>query len=152
MTMYKCRSCGAVFEEEEISSSVTRYPYGDTFAEQRFDECPYCDSGDFDESKKCVECDEWFLPEELYEGRCEDCLKKHATFDNVLDYAEEEADDVKGLVESVLSSTEIVNLLISAAREKLKLSSALREKVVEYAMEDKECFGYYIANRIAEGR
>ena len=149
--MYKCRRCGEVFEEDEIRESVTYHPWRDGEADEVFEECPYCGDGDFDEAEQCEECGEWFLRDELHDGRCDECLKKNATFDIVLPYAEEN-DDVKGLVESVLSTTEINNLLVSAAREKLKLLSSLREKVAEYAMEDKDCFGYYIANRIAEGR
>ena len=144
--MYKCRYCGEVFGEGDTATSVTRQPWGNSYTDEEFGECPSCGEGMIEEAVQCKECGEWFFRDELHDGRCDECLKKNATFDIVLPYAEEN-DDVKGLVETVLSTTEINNLLVCAAREKLKLLSSLREKVAEYAMEDKDCFGYYIANR-----
>ena len=144
--MYKCRWCGEVFGEEDMATSVTSHFCGNSSSDEEFGECPNCGEGMIEEAVQCKECGEWFFRDELHEGYCDDCLKNNATFDNVLRCAEEN-DDAKGFAESILTEEEITNILINAAREKVKLIGRICDGVEKYALDDKDSFGYFLANR-----
>lgn len=145
--MYKCRHCGEVFNEEDVNVSVTFHPWRYREAEESFEECPNCGSGDFEEAEQCEECGEWFLPDELYGDRCEFCLDKALTIDTAFDYAEDN-DDEATLIESILSATEIKNILISAAKAKVKLGRM--DGMREYVLDDKGAFGEYLQRRMGD--
>lgn len=70
--MYKCHSCGEVFEYADTYKE--RHPYGMSYAEETIYICPYCKDASVDEAYMCEECGEWFLREELDDGLCEDCI------------------------------------------------------------------------------
>jgi hypothetical protein len=81
--MYKCSSCGEVFEEP----NAIKEDWGETFYV-----CPYC-NGDYEEVHQCKECDEWHTEEELYDGWCEKCLRETINYDTFFEYCEANKDE-----------------------------------------------------------
>lgn len=70
--MYKCVSCGNIFEEGEQAvweetHGLERPPY------EKFCSCPSC-GDDFEGAKRCVVCGGYFLEDELNDGICDNCL------------------------------------------------------------------------------
>lgn len=153
--MYKCRYCGEVFEEDEIRESVTSHPWRDGEADEVFEECPHCGGGDFEEAEQCNECGEWFLPEEMHGEYCTGCLRKKMDVKTVFAYAKENRDQ-KYFFENILSNDEIEQALLELANKKyqqakdqplLSSSKAFIENLTEYAEDDIDCFGEFIAGR-----
>lgn len=133
--MFKCRDCKNIFREpREIIGG---------YVGERLAECPYCGRTDFDEAKRCDECGEWFLLEELNGGYCNECLSMKVNFDNVLEYAKK-YNDVDNFIDSIITSTEKTEILLKIAREKTMLS---KKNLVEYAMEDAFSFGNFIKSK-----
>ena len=72
--MYKCESCGAIFEEPADRKEQVGYEPYDV---ETFGVCPECGSEDFYEVVQCEECGDWFSPEEtLTEYFCKECEEK----------------------------------------------------------------------------
>lgn len=65
--MVKCYDCGGVAEDAKTS-----YEYYGEWS-RREEVCPYC-HGAVDDAYECPICHEWFLPNELSNGICYDCL------------------------------------------------------------------------------
>ena len=61
MAMYKCTSCGCVFEEGE------EYRWREEYGEE-FSGCPVCHEA-YEETKQCVICGEW-----NENDICQDCI------------------------------------------------------------------------------
>lgn len=84
--MYRCESCGHLFEEGE--QAVTYETHG--FYQPPYEEihsCPVC-GGDFEEVHQCKECGDWHTDDELYEGWCEKCLRETINYDTFFEYCE----------------------------------------------------------------
>lgn len=87
---YKCKECGHIFEEGE--AKCYRENQGEchgAIAYETFTVCPCCGSSDFDETKRCKCCMGEFLENELFDGRCDDCLRNSITHDTALNFMEE---------------------------------------------------------------
>jgi len=82
--MYKCVDCGHLFEEGEQRTYKEAHGFSDGFAEE-FSVCPVC-GGDYEETTRCAFCGGEHLESELYDGVCLDCLRKKATYANILNY------------------------------------------------------------------
>lgn len=76
MAMYKCDSCGHLFEEGEEKVLIEQYEHFGTPCEKEFSVCPVC-GGDYTEVEPCKICDEY--TDTKNEGLCEDC-KMEAIF------------------------------------------------------------------------
>jgi hypothetical protein len=68
--MYICLDCGEIFEEPETWEES--YPYGEGYAYQTFSCCPHCE-GSYEEAEVCKDCGEYFAPDDLYDGMCNEC-------------------------------------------------------------------------------
>ena len=73
--MYICKECGEVFSEP--STYEESYPYGESYATQTFGCCPCCGEGNYEEAKRCPECDEWVTEDEAYNGMCDNCKEMY---------------------------------------------------------------------------
>lgn len=71
--MYKCESCGHLFEEGEAGVLVESHEHFGTPCEERFYVCPICD-GNYHEVKPCKICGGY--TQEENEEFCEECRKK----------------------------------------------------------------------------
>ncbi len=84
--MYKCCSCGNLFEEGE--QAVWEETHGlDTPPYEKFSGCPVC-KGDYEEVHQCKKCGDWHTEDELYEGWCDDCLRETINYDTFFEYCE----------------------------------------------------------------
>jgi hypothetical protein len=87
--MYKCLDCGEVFEEPAPVRET--HGFTDGFAET-FYMCPHC-NGDYEETKRCQECEEWHTEDELYASWCEKCLRETINYDSFFEYCEANKDE-----------------------------------------------------------
>ena len=71
--MYKCRECGTIFEEPEI----TREKVGEIGCQPAYMEygvCPNCkEDGYFEEVQQCEMCGEY---DDLEDGFCKECINE----------------------------------------------------------------------------
>ena len=92
--MYKCISCGHIFDEGEQKTIQENHPYGDTTAPEYFSVCPCCGC-DFEKTKRCEKCGGEFLEDELFCGYyCKKCLRDALTTENFLWFATEDGQNV----------------------------------------------------------
>lgn len=82
--MYKCYDCGHIFEDGEQRVVKEDHGLPGGFYE-RFSQCPVC-GGDYDEAHYCADCGKPFLEDELFSGRCEDCLDSAIDYDTAINY------------------------------------------------------------------
>ena len=86
--MFRCESCGHLFEEGE--QSVWYENQGECHgvtAMERFSGCPVC-RGDYEEVHQCRECGDWHSEDELYDGLCEKCLRETINYGTFFEYCE----------------------------------------------------------------
>ena len=89
--MFKCESCGNLFEEGE--QAVTYEHHG--FYQPPYEEihsCPVC-GGDYEEVHQCKECGDWHYEDDLYDGWCEKCLRETINYDTFFEYCEANKDE-----------------------------------------------------------
>lgn len=84
--MYRCVSCGNLFEEGE--QAVWEETHGlDSPPYEKFSGCPVC-KGDYEEVYQCRDCGDWHSEDELYGGWCEKCLRESINYDTFFEYCE----------------------------------------------------------------
>ena len=88
--MFRCCECGNLFEEGE--QAVWHENYGAEIGGEMFDGCPVCKGG-YEEVHQCKECGDWHTEDELYDGWCEDCLRKTINYDTFFEYCESHKDE-----------------------------------------------------------
>lgn len=91
--MYRCESCGHLFEEGE--QAVWYENQGECHgvtAMEKFSGCPMC-NGDYEEVHQCKKCGYWHTEDELYEGWCEKCLRETINYDTFFEYCEANKDE-----------------------------------------------------------
>ena len=89
--MYRCVSCGNLFEEGEQAvwyetHGFTSPPY------EKWDGCPLCKGG-YEEVHQCEQCGDWHTEDELYDGWCENCLRESINYDTFFEYCEANKDE-----------------------------------------------------------
>ena len=84
--MYRCESCGNLFEEGEQAVWEERHGL-DSPPYEKWSGCPIC-KGDYEEVHQCKECGDWHSDDELYEGWCEKCLRESIKYDTFFEYCE----------------------------------------------------------------
>ena len=89
--MYRCESCGHLFEEGE--QAVLEEKHGlDTPPYEQWSGCPLCHD-DYEEVHQCNECGDWHTDDELYDGWCEKCLRETINYDTFFEYCEANKDE-----------------------------------------------------------
>ena len=88
--MYRCVSCGNLFEEGEQAVWEERHGL-DSPPYEKFSGCPVC-KGDYEEVHQCKECGDWHSDDELYEGWCEKCLRESINYETFFEYCEANKD------------------------------------------------------------
>ena len=84
--MYRCESCGHLFEDGE--QAVWEETHGlDSPPYEKWSGCPVC-RGDYEEVHQCKDCGDWHTENELYDGRCEKCLRETINYDTFFEYCE----------------------------------------------------------------
>ena len=89
--MYRCESCGHLFEEGEQAVWEERHGL-DTPPYEQWSGCPICKGG-YEEVRQCKECGDWHTENELYEGWCEKCLRETINYDTFFEYCEANKDE-----------------------------------------------------------
>lgn len=71
--MYKCRDCGAVFDEYRTQQEWDEF--GHVYY---YHQCPACWSDDIDDTERCLVCDEWMLASEMSHDFpcCKNCMRE----------------------------------------------------------------------------
>lgn len=122
--MYKCETCGAVFESPDaVSERIGEY--GGMPAYRDVCICPQCHCDEFEEARKCEICGEWKSEDEMECDVCYDCMDKHK-YD--FDYCENlcgdetEAVQINSLYASLLTPRQIDVIL----RRELKQANEIQ--------------------------
>lgn len=89
--MYRCESCGHLFEEGEQAVWEERHGL-DTPPYEQWSGCPICKGG-YEKVYQCKKCGDWHTEEELYEGWCEKCLRETINHKAFFDYCEANKDE-----------------------------------------------------------
>lgn len=128
--MYKCLDCGHLFEEgeEKIKKEYMGCFLGGSYVEES-SVCPHC-GGDFEETEECKCCGKPFRAEELYSGYCEDCAEKKITYQNALEFFQEE-DSVCDFI-----FVEVFKLPKCEVKTD-ELRSAMKELFLRYVADDR---------------
>lgn len=71
--MFRCESCGNLFEEGEQATWEETHGL-DSPPYEKFSGCPLC-KGDYEEAYLCKVCDGWVVESELQDGCCEACVE-----------------------------------------------------------------------------
>ena len=149
--MYKCGECDMVFSEPKRVLNG-----GGDIGEDSF-ECPHCRSDVFFKGELCPRCGGAFV-EDADDGLvlCDECLKKHMTFDEVLRYAESEERPeevpINALLANMFSPSEINTLLEREARNGYEISRMFPvvardfdNRIAEFVGECKDGFSAWVA-------
>ena len=89
--MYRCESCGNLFEEGEQAVWEERHGL-DSPPYETWIGCPVCRGG-YEEVHQCKECGDWHTEDELYDGWCEKCLRETINYDTFFEYCEANKDE-----------------------------------------------------------
>ncbi len=89
--MFRCESCGNLFEEGEQATWEETHGL-DSPPYEKWSGCPVC-KGDYEEVYQCEECGDWHTEDELYAGWCEKCLRDTINYDTFLEYCEANKDE-----------------------------------------------------------
>ena len=89
--MYRCESCGHLFEDGEQAVWEERHGL-DTPPYEQWSGCPICKGG-YEEVHQCKKCGDWHVENDIYYGWCVECLKKEINYDSFLEYCEANKDE-----------------------------------------------------------
>ena len=81
--MFRCESCGHLFEEGEQATWEERHGL-DSPPYEKWSGCPVCRGG-YEEVHQCKECGGWHTDDELYDGLCEKCLRETINYDTIFE-------------------------------------------------------------------
>ena len=84
--MYRCESCGHLFEEGEQAVWEERHGL-DAPPYEQWSGCPICKGG-YEEVHQCKKCGDWHTQDDLYDGWCEKCLRETINYDTFFEYCE----------------------------------------------------------------
>lgn len=142
--MYKCKDCGAIFEEPY---SKEDYEYADVgigkiiVADLSYDDCPHC-HGSYEKAYECSECGEYFLMEEMAGDICKNCLNDKASIENLINFGEENKEELKinGFLLNCFSLKEIENIL----KTELLLNEKREQRIKDFTNEYGEEFSKFL--------
>lgn len=144
--MLICEDCGSVLHEDELK---TERSYVSDYAGGCYEDYTCCPcGGSVTEAEQCEVCGEYFKPEDLHEGMCEDCLKQEMTVDNALrcgkDASARQEVSVNGFLARCFDEEEIDALLLEALEMQINSSEANAVAIMDSAEEwCEEDIGYF---------
>lgn len=142
--MWKCKDCGAVFEEPLQERWTDRFE-GQTYG--GIDEyCPECKSQEFEEAIPCLECNEFVGESELHNGICKSCLYDEALdADTAYFYGQEhkETVEINGLLAYLFDGDELEEALLKLALVKFNNGDHAK-----YCMDDPDSFSDFIKRQL----
>lgn len=144
--MYRCESCGHLFEEGEQAVWYERHGL-DTPPYEQWDGCPIC-KGDFEEVHQCKDCGDWHTEDELWGGYCFDCLKEKCTQEIAIDYIIDTTDYLEHFSFTVLFKIDPPKETSWELRETLK--EIVKEQATEKELKDYIFEDIYTADDFAD--
>lgn len=137
--MYICNRCGDTTDEIESYTEMHGAEGTSNYGAITYDKPCSC-GGDFVEARRCQICEEYFDPDDLYDGICEECLKKATTEENAFKLGEEckESVEINGFLKSVFKAEEIEQILKNAYAELPQYYK--NNYAADYCLEDTEAF------------
>lgn len=138
--MYKCTSCGHIFEEGEQKTYTERHGL-DTPPYEKYEGCPSCGSSDFEEVENCEICGELHPIDELHGGVCDDCIDKcRYDFKKCVKIGEREKEPIKinSFLAYMFDADEIESILYQHLKN---MSTSFGVDCSDYIDSDKDWFG-----------
>ena len=138
--MYKCLSCGNLFEEgEQATWQENRGEFWGSPCNETVSGCPIC-KGEYEKTIECSICGSEHLEDELISGVCDDCLEQYsANVDVVFKMAKgsEDTISINSFLASVYDNETIEEILL----ENLKQTAKYRqEEIKKFLNDDKTWF------------
>lgn len=150
MSKYVCDSCGNVVDEDDLPTYEEDFGFDTSVGwksmKQSFVDSCSC-GGNFVEGEKCYQCQEYFDPDKLEGGVCENCLEQEATFDNAIKLGDENQEEIaiNGYLASSFTTTQIEEVLTKHLIEAQKITPAkINKEAKDYCLDDKSCFGEWL--------
>ena len=139
--MFECFTCERQFFDFDIQT--------DEFGGKKA-VCPYC-KGDIEDMHECKLCGEVYSDDEGASGVCNDCILKHATFENCLEFGERSKTkvtiEVNSFVEYILSSSEFNEILNRVAIEYHSVLPTDIYLIMDFIEQDKGWFAEQILEK-----
>lgn len=134
--MFKCVTCGEVFDTPETKSSYL-CECGESSVYEGYGVCPNCQSDEFEEAQKCEVCGEYMLEDEIFGDVCEGCIQQYENdIQGCYELSQNEAEEISinAFLCTMFTTQEIEELLL----RELKNANASCKKFIE---SDKTRFG-----------
>ena len=137
--MYECLICDRRFHEFDVQV--------DEFGGKKA-VCPYC-KGEIEDLYECKVCGGLYSDDELESGVCRECIDKHTTFDNCIEFGNDCKVNVKinGFVAYVLSSEQINEILIREAKKANEIIPFETTEQLEFVASDTGWFAEQILKK-----
>ncbi len=106
--MYKCNRNGEL--KEELPRVIERYPYGDTYVCEFYDDDSCTCGGEFEKAIQCDNCGEWFLEDELVGFKyhlCNDCKDDIYEETVMRNFINEDDDSVEQFVDYAMERSNV---------------------------------------------
>ena len=146
--MYKCKTCGHIFEEGEQATWTEKHGFSSGPYEE-WSGCPICNEP-FEEAKRCKICNGVFLESELNGNAvCNVCLEDYyKDFDTCYAIADTEKEEIKinALLFSLLDITDIETILYRHLKEQKDIDCSF------FINQDKDWFAEKIIKRLENDR
>lgn len=121
--MYKCLSCGHIFEEgEQAIINEKRGEFWGAPCSEKMSRCPIC-KGDYEKTVQCAVCGSEHLEEELNGGVCDSCIDEYRKdFDSCYNISIGEKTSIKinSLLASIFDEGDIEQILKEYIRKRWK--------------------------------
>ena len=141
--MYKCLSCGNLFEEGEQKTWEEKVgEYGSAPYFEKHSGCPIC-GREYEETKKCQVCNSEHLEEDLINGVCEDCFKRYSTDIDVCYQAgkvEKSTIEINMFLAEAFDAETIEEILLDHLKETELYIKTHKKNIDNFANDDKEWF------------
>lgn len=134
--MFKCYE-GHLFDEPKI----IKEPHGELLAH-----CPVCGDS-FEEAERCEICGEYFRPDELYDGVCNDCINEYRyDWATCIRFADKEKVKTEIEINSVLallySPEEIEQILVEHFTKKRRSTYISSDADMEIVKRETDCIEF----------
>ena len=153
MEHFKCRHCGAFFDEEAIKTA-SEYK-GECHGVPSYENissviCPECGRvEDYEEAERCVVCGELYVYNETDCNICSNCMMNHSNIDFCYKIGKdcETEIEINGFLTSIFSKEQIEEILF---RELKKADEMLKINCVPFIEEDSSWFAEKVIKEVKE--